>query len=168
MGEIEGVLAVADPAADQQPVRPAALGHRWVGDLDQGPVIPAGAFGAGPGRDPLPGPGGQPPRQLDRRARADPGGYRVAPGHRQDIAEPAAGQLSAQDRVLAVHLSSHQHSLRSWHRRAGLVCYSPGAASASRLTAKLLAFHRYGAVPGPGGFLNGGLRRDWSMMLNSR
>ena len=38
----------------------------------------------------------------------------------------------------------------------------------SRLTAGSLAFRRYGVVPGSGGFLNGGLRRDWSMMLNSR
>jgi len=37
-----------------------------------------------------------------------------------------------------------------------------------RLMAKLLASHSYGVAPGPGGFLNGGLRRDWSMMLNSR
>ena len=33
-GAVEGVLAVADPAADQQPVRPVALGDRRVGGLD--------------------------------------------------------------------------------------------------------------------------------------
>ena len=73
MGAVEGVLAVADPAADQQPVRPLAFGRDGVGDLDQGPVIPAGALGAGPGRDPLPGAGGQPLRQFGRRSAADPG-----------------------------------------------------------------------------------------------
>jgi hypothetical protein len=41
-------------------------------------------------------------------------------------------------------------------------------AAPGRLAAELRAFRCYGAVPGPGGFLNGGLRRDWSMMLNSR
>ena len=34
MGAVEGVLAVADAAADQQPVRPVAFGDGWVGDLD--------------------------------------------------------------------------------------------------------------------------------------
>ena len=53
-------------------------------------------------------------------------------------------------------------TLGTEHRSPG------GPASTGRLTAKLLAVHRYGAVPGPGGLLNGGLRRDWSMMLNSR
>ena len=55
--------------------------------------------------------------------------------------------------------------------RSHLYCkliHIAGSAFADTLTAKLLAFHCYGAVPGPGGFLNGGLRRDWSMMLNSR
>ena len=37
-----------------------------------------------------------------------------------------------------------------------------------RLRRSYLLSGCYGAVPGPGGFLNGGLRRDWSMMLNSR
>jgi site-specific DNA recombinase len=49
MGAVEGILAVADPAADQQPVWPVAVGHGGVGGLDQGPVIPAGALGARPG-----------------------------------------------------------------------------------------------------------------------
>ena len=35
-----------------------------------GPVIPAGALGAGPGGHPLPSPGGRPPGQLDRWAGA--------------------------------------------------------------------------------------------------
>jgi hypothetical protein len=34
MGAVKGVLAVADPAADRQPVRAVALGDRRVGDFD--------------------------------------------------------------------------------------------------------------------------------------
>ena len=34
VGPVEGVLAVADPAADQQPVRPVAFSRGQVGDLD--------------------------------------------------------------------------------------------------------------------------------------
>jgi hypothetical protein len=34
VGAVEGELAVADPAADQQPVRPAALGNDRVGGLN--------------------------------------------------------------------------------------------------------------------------------------
>ena len=60
VGAVEGVLAVADPAADQQPVPAVAVGDGRFGDLDQGPVIPAGTLGAGPGRDPLPGAGRHP------------------------------------------------------------------------------------------------------------
>jgi len=67
VGAVEGVLAVDDPAADQQPVRAAAFGDRGVGGVE-GPVIPAVAFGAGSGRQPLPGPGRQPPGQLSSRA----------------------------------------------------------------------------------------------------
>ena len=104
MGAVEGVLAVADAAPDQQPVRAAALGHCGVGGLDQDPVVPAGTFGAGPGRHPLPGPRRQQPGQLDRRARADPGDDQVTLGDGQDEAEPAAGQLGAQRRILAVDL----------------------------------------------------------------
>ena len=40
---VEGVLAVGDPAADQQPVRPGARGDGRVGHVDQGPVIPTRA-----------------------------------------------------------------------------------------------------------------------------
>ena len=77
---------------------------RWVGGLDQGPVIPAGAFGARPGREPLPGPGGQPPGQLARRERPGRRQDRVALPDGQDVAQAAAGQPSAQLRVLAVNL----------------------------------------------------------------
>src|SRR4051794_33010872 len=66
VGAVERVLAVADPAPDQQPVGAGsngaagvaagvAAGQGGVGDLDQGPVIPAGAFGSGTGGQPLPG-----------------------------------------------------------------------------------------------------------------
>ena len=48
VGPVEGILAVADPAANEQPVQAAAGGHRLLGDLDQRPVIPAGALGARP------------------------------------------------------------------------------------------------------------------------
>jgi hypothetical protein len=91
-------------------VRPRAVGDGGVGGLDQGPVIPAGPLGAGPGGEPLPGPRGQTPGQLDRRTRADPGGDRVALGHGQDIAQTAAGQLDAQLRVLAVDLMAVTHA----------------------------------------------------------
>jgi hypothetical protein len=104
VGAVEGVFAVAEAAADQQPARAVAGGQRRVGGLDQGPVIPAGALGAGPGGHPLPGPGRQPPGRLDRRACTDPGDDQVTPGYGQDVAEPEAGQLSAQGRVLAIDL----------------------------------------------------------------
>jgi hypothetical protein len=104
VGAVERELAVADPAADQQPVRALALGDRRVGGLDQGPVIPAGPLGAGPGREPLPGPGGQPPGQFACRERPGRRQDRVAFPDGQDIAQAAAGQLGAQLRVLAVDL----------------------------------------------------------------
>jgi hypothetical protein len=47
---VEGQLAISDAAADQQPVRPGAIGCRGIGGVDQGPVIPARSLGAGPGR----------------------------------------------------------------------------------------------------------------------
>ena len=82
---------------------PVTFGDGRVGDVDQGPVVPAGALGAGSGREPLPGPGGQPMRQVDRRAGPGWRGDRVGLGHGQDVAQPAARQPGAQLGVLAVH-----------------------------------------------------------------
>ena len=120
MGAVEGVLAVADPAADQQPVRAVAVGDGGVGGLDQGPVIPAGALGAGAGGEPLPGPGGQPPGQLDRREGAGRRGDLVALGHRQDVAQAAAGEFGPRPGVLAVHfVGGHPGRGRPGLQRAG-------------------------------------------------
>ena len=121
-GAVEGVLAVADAVPEQQPVRPAASGRGRVGGLAQGPVIPAGE-GALPWRrarrTSAAGPGGQPPGQLDRDARADPGNDKVTPGYGQDVAEPAGGQSGAQGRVLAVDRRRSPPSRASRHLAPG-------------------------------------------------
>jgi hypothetical protein len=58
VGAVEGVLAVADAAADQQPVRAAAGDRCRSGASIRAQSYQPGALGAGPGRHPLPGPGG--------------------------------------------------------------------------------------------------------------
>src|SRR5439155_13166309 len=57
VGAVEGVLTAGAVAAEQQPVVAAVTGG-GVGGLDQGPVVPAFAFRAEPGRQSLPGPCG--------------------------------------------------------------------------------------------------------------
>lgn len=80
---VEGQFAGVPVAADQQPVASRAAGL----DDDPGPVIPALALGAGPGRQPLPGPGRQFGRQCVRAQRTGGGAHGVAFGHGQHIAQ---------------------------------------------------------------------------------
>ena len=48
MGAVEGVLAVAHLVADQQPMRPVAVGHGMVGGLDQAQSCQRGPLAPGP------------------------------------------------------------------------------------------------------------------------
>src|SRR4051794_37638682 len=96
------VLAVADASGNEQPVHPAtgpaagvsagvAAAQGRIGDVDDGPVVPAGALGAGAGGEPLPRRGGQPDGQVDGPAGADAGGEPVGLDDGEDEPQAVSG-----------------------------------------------------------------------------
>jgi len=93
---IKGQFAGVPVAADQQPVASKAAGL----DGNPGPVVPAVALGAGPGRQPLPGPGRQLRGQGVHPDRPGTDGHRVALGHGQHVSDlpPFSGWLVIRDR----------------------------------------------------------------------
>jgi hypothetical protein len=85
-----------------------------------GPVIPARAFGTGPGADAVPGAGGQGRGDVigaQPALAARPGRDAVAAGDRQDITQAESGDPRAEGAVVAIHLVSRHP--RGGHPRPG-------------------------------------------------
>ena len=87
-------------AADQQPV---AACLAWL-DADPGPAVIPVAFGAVPGRTPLPCLAGQAGGKGTGRAGASASDHVVGFGHGQHVTDPVALQVAAQARVGAIDL----------------------------------------------------------------
>ena len=97
---VVGAFAGAAVPADQQPAVSSRLGR----NVDRGPVVDAVAFGAGTGRERLPGPGGLLQGEHVGAGRAGDGRHPMVAGDGEDVAQAATLQLVAQLRVGAVDL----------------------------------------------------------------